>query len=66
MPLQTLDEIEQSIGGRPRKSQPKVRLSVYLLPSEARQLQNESDHQGVSMSQIIRTLIRQNAVDQSD
>ncbi len=66
MPLQTLNEIEQSIGGRPRKFQPKVRLSVYLSPSEARQLQTESDHQGVSMSQIIRSLIRQNVVDKGN
>ncbi len=66
MPLQTLDEIEQSIGGRPHKSQPKVRLSVYLSPPEARQLQSESDHQDVSISQVIRSLIHQNFVDKGN
>lgn len=60
MQLQSFDEIEQGIGGRPRKAETKVRLSVYLSPSEARILKVKSEQQGQSTSQLLRTLVREN------
>lgn len=58
MSLQTLSDIEHSIGGRPKKAQQKVRLSVYLSPLEAKQFKIKSEQQGISVSQMIRDLIR--------
>lgn len=55
--LQTLDEVERSIGGRPRQAQQKVRLSVYLLPAEAQDIRERAERQGLSTSMLLRLLV---------
>lgn len=59
MKLQTLDEVEHSIGGRPSQlAKPKVRMSFYMLQSEADQLKAKALCNDLTISQIMRSLAR--------
>ena len=58
MKLETLNEIEKSIGGRPKSANPKVRLSFYLSPCEAEQLKMYVVKSDSTVSEIVRRLIR--------
>ena len=56
---QTLfSEIENSIGGRPKKANTKVRLSFYLTEKEAHDLKIFSLSRDKSVSLIMRELVQ--------
>ncbi|MEA2072916.1 MAG: hypothetical protein U9O86_04965 [Campylobacterota bacterium] len=56
---QTLfSEIENSIGGRPRKANTKVRMSFYLTEQEAHDLKMFSLRRDKSVSWIMRELVQ--------
>jgi hypothetical protein len=59
MKMQTLSELEHSIGGRPKMKlrRKKVRLSFYLGVLEAENLKEYADNHDKSTSQIIRELL---------
>lgn len=60
MKLQTIEEVERGIGGRPSKdAQRKVRMSVYLSPQTAQAMQKRVDQLDLTTSQYIRGLIKQ-------
>ena len=58
MQLQTIEEIERSIGGRPQGAQRKIRMSVYLSPQTAQAIQKRVDQLDLTTSQYIRGLIK--------
>lgn len=55
--LPTLDEIEQTIGGRPTKEK-KVRLTFYLSKAESEKLRKIAQEKDNSVSIVVRELIR--------
>lgn len=59
MQLQTIEEIEQSIGGRPQGAQRKIRMSVYLSPQAAQAIQKRVDQLDMTISHYIRELVKQ-------
>jgi hypothetical protein len=58
MKLQTLSDIEQSFGGRPKSSNPKVRHSFYLNQEESELLKEYAIKNDFSVSEMVRRLIR--------
>lgn len=58
MNLPTIDDVERSVGGRPKMDNPKVRLSFYLSPDEERDLRIIARNESISMSSMIRVVVR--------
>lgn len=58
MKLQTLDDVERLIGGRPRLPTSKVRIDFYLLPEDAEKLKQFAESKGLALSQLVRSVIR--------
>jgi len=58
MKLQTLSDIEQSFGGRPKSSSPKMRHSFYLSQEESELLKEYATNNDFSVSEMVRRLIR--------
>lgn len=58
MKIQTLQEIEDSIGGRAKTGNRKVRLTFYLSPSEASELKQFSLTEDKSISEIVRSSLK--------
>jgi len=58
MKLQTLEDVERSIGGRPRQPQIKVRQSLYITEDESQRLKALAEQDAVSLSQLLRTVVR--------
>jgi len=60
MKMQTLAELEQSIGGRPKMKlrKKKVRLSFYLDLRESQLLKNLADEKDKTTSQIVRESLK--------
>jgi hypothetical protein len=62
MKLPSLQQLEASIGGRPKNAgatDTKVRLSIYVSRPESTQIKALARETDQSVSQIVRTLIRQ-------
>lgn len=60
MKLQTLEEVEKSVGGRPprKKGHKSERLTFYLPLKEAEQLREIAESTDQTVSQILRRLVR--------
>lgn len=58
--MQTIKEIENSIGGRPEVKKKKVRISVYLSKEEHTKLKSLCEQYSFSMSHFVRLLILRN------
>ncbi|WP_182218780.1 hypothetical protein, partial [Colwellia sp. BRX8-3] len=58
MKIQTLKEIEHSIGDRAKSDNRKVRLTFYLNPSEARFLKDYASNNDQSISEVVRRLLK--------
>lgn len=58
--MQTIKEIENSIGGRPEAKNKKVRISVYLSQDEHKRLKAFTEQYSFSMSNFVRLLILRN------
>ena len=56
MTMQTLEELQRSIGGRPKfkLQRKKVRLSFYLDIREAQQLKDHAEVTDNTLSQVVR------------
>lgn len=56
MTMQTLEELQHSIGGRPKfkLQRKKVRLSFYLDIREAQLLKNHAEANDKTLSQVVR------------
>lgn len=62
MSLPSLQQLEHSLGGRPRNTKetgPKIRLSIYLSQGEADQLKILAQSEDQSISHVTRRLIKQ-------
>ena len=59
MKLQTLSQLEQSVGGRPKVVESKVRMSFYLTQTESAQLRALSNDEARPLSQQVRQIIRE-------
>ena len=59
MKLQTLSQLEKSVGGRPKMVEPKVRMSFYLTQTESEQLRSLSEDEARPLSQQVRQIIRE-------
>lgn len=59
MKLQTLSQLERSVGGRPKVAEPKVRMSFYLTQTESERLRSLSDDEARPLSQQVRQIIRE-------
>lgn len=57
MKLQSLSEIENSIGGRPKQYK-KVRMTFYLSEDEAKRLKIQTRDDDKTVSQVMRALVR--------
>lgn len=58
MNLKPFTELEKTIGGRPRKEHPKVRLSFYVSKPEAERLKTLSEQQSYPLSQMVRLILQ--------
>lgn len=58
MKIQTLKELEKSIGGRPRSKRKKVRLSIYLDKTDYMFIKKYSNREDMPISVIVRNLIK--------
>jgi len=60
MKMQTLSELEHSIGGRPKMKlrRKKVRLSFYLGVKENEKLKKYADSHEKSISQVVRESLK--------
>lgn len=58
MKLQTLDEVETSIGGRPKLIDKAARMTFYVSDMEAKQLKKIAVESDRTVSQIIRMLVK--------
>ena len=58
--MQSIKEIENSIGGRPKIKNKKVRISVYLSQDEHIKLKNFTEQYSFSISNYVRLLILKN------
>lgn len=58
MKLQTIEEVEHAIGGRPKKTVASERMTFYLSAPEAIQLRTRAEAADQSISQIIRALTK--------
>jgi RNA-splicing ligase RtcB len=61
MKMQTLKELQHSIGGRPKfkLQRKKVRLSFYLDIREAQKLKNYAEANDKSLSQVVRESLKE-------
>jgi len=57
MKLQSLSDLEKSIGGRPKSDKKKVRMTFYLSEDEAQLLRAKATEKSLGMSQLVRTLV---------
>ncbi len=57
MKLKTFAEVEQTIGGRPKVGNMKVRMSFYVSQPEAEQLRSLADKNARPISQMVRLII---------
>jgi hypothetical protein len=57
MSLQTLNQLENAIGGRPPLPSKKCRLSFYLNPDDALKLKAYAIEQDTTVSKIVRNLL---------
>jgi len=58
MKLETFNDIEKSMGGRPKSLNPKIRLSFYLSQEETIQLKGYTVGNDLTISELIRNLVR--------
>ena len=60
MTMQTLEELEHSIGGRPKMKlrRKKVRLSFYLDIRETERLKEHAEVNGKTLSQVVRESLK--------
>jgi hypothetical protein len=58
MKLPTIDEVERSVGGRPKVDNPKVRVSCYLNPNDAERLRIMASSDSISMSMFVRLIVK--------
>lgn len=60
MTMQTLAELEQSIGGRPKKAlrKKKIRLSFYLGLKEAQLLNEYAEIHDKTISKVVRETLQ--------
>lgn len=60
MKMQTLEELQHSIGGRPKMKlrRKKVRLSFYLDISETERLKEHAEVNGKTLSQVVRESLK--------
>lgn len=54
MTLQTLADLEHSIGGRPKHSATMVRMTFYLPDKEAAKLKQLASDRGQNISELVR------------
>jgi hypothetical protein len=59
MKLQTLENIEQSMGGRPKALATKQRHTFYLNQKESELLKAYVRDKDITVSELVRNLIRQ-------
>lgn len=59
MKLQTMEEIEHAIGGRPRLQNSKVRIDFYVLQDDALKLKQIASSKGLALSQLVRSITRE-------
>ena len=59
MKLQTMEEIENAIGGRPRLQNSKVRIDFYVLQDDALKLKQIANSKGLALSQLVRSITRE-------
>lgn len=58
--MQSIQEIEHSLGGRPKVKEKKVRISVYLSKEEHQTLKIFCEQYSFSISQYVRLIILKN------
>lgn len=58
MKLQTLESLENSIGGRPKTTNPKRRHTFYLNPKESELLKAYARDQDITVSELVRNFIK--------
>jgi len=60
MTMQTLEELQHSIGGRPKMKlrRKKIRLSFYLDISEAQRLKEHAEARDNTLSQVVRDSLK--------
>lgn len=58
MKIQTLDELEHSIGGRPELEHKKKRIVFYISPHDHLQLKQLSKEMDIPISEIVRNAIK--------
>ncbi len=59
MKLQTLESLENSIGGRPKALAPKRRHTFYLNQKESELLKAYVRDKDITVSELVRNLIKQ-------
>lgn len=57
MKLKTFAEVEQTIGGRPKVENTKVRMSFYVSQTEATLLKSLAAKEARPVSQLVRLII---------
>ena len=57
MNLPTIEEVEHSVGGRPKMINPKVRLSFYFSPDEEQSMRMLAEKESTSISSIMRIVV---------
>lgn len=55
--MQTMKEIENSLGGRPKVKSKKIRIPIYLKEEEYTKLKDFCSKNSLSMSHFVRLLI---------
>ena len=57
MKLQSLADLEKSIGGRPKRGNTKARITFYLSKEEVHKLRYSAEQTDRSISEIVRKLV---------
>ena len=57
MKLKSFAEVEQTIGGRPKVENTKVRMSFYVSQLEAEQLKKMAENKSRPVSQMVRLIM---------
>ncbi|MDA0148169.1 plasmid mobilization protein [Vibrio sp. LaRot3] len=57
MDLPSIEEVERSVGGRPKLEERKVRVSFYIKPVEAEVLRQKALERDMSISEYVRKMI---------
>lgn len=52
------EDVKNAYGGRPKKSEKKVRLSFYLYPEDSKKLRLLAQSRDVPVSELIRELVQ--------